>query len=73
MTTVETNSARTGDLVQVVGHRGSDAPQSGQIVEILGDPAHPQLRVRWEDDHESLLYPGTDIVVVRPESSLGNI
>ena len=73
MTTVKTNSARTGDLVQVVGHRGGDDPQSGQIVEVLGDPAHPHLRVRWEDDHESILYPGTDIVIVRPERSLGSV
>ena len=73
MTTVNTNAARTGDLVQVVGHRGGEDPQSGQITQVLGDPAHPRLRVGWEDDHESLLYPGTDIVVVRLERSLSSI
>jgi hypothetical protein len=65
MTKVTSAAARVGDRVEVVGHRVGDAPRNGEIVEVLGNPQHPHFRVRWEDDHASLLYPGADIVVTR--------
>ena len=65
---VKNDSARAGDLVQVVGHRVGDAARSGRIVEVISGQARPHLRVLWEDDHVSLLYPGPDIVVTRPAS-----
>lgn len=67
MTIVRTSAARPGDLVEVTGHRVGDAARSGEIVEVVGGTARPHFRVRWEDDHESLLYPGPDIVVMRAE------
>ena len=51
----------TGDLVEVVGHSVGDAPRSGEILEVLGDPSHPHFRVRWEDGHETTLFPGSDL------------
>lgn len=57
---------RPGDLVEIVGHRVGDAPRNGEILEVLGDPVHPHFRVRWEDDHVSLLFPGADVIVTTP-------
>jgi hypothetical protein len=54
-----------GDRVEVAGHRVGDAPRNGEIVEVLGAAPHQHFRVRWEDDHVTLLYPGTDVVIVR--------
>ncbi|HVC88760.1 MAG TPA: DUF1918 domain-containing protein [Gaiellaceae bacterium] len=65
MSKVTTHAARVGDHVEIVGHRVGDAPRSGEIVEVLGEPAHPHFRVRWEDTHVSLLYPSSDIEVSR--------
>jgi hypothetical protein len=54
--TVTTATARVGDAVEVKGLPGKPAKQ-GQIVEVLGSGEHIHFRVRWDDEHESLLYP----------------
>jgi hypothetical protein len=56
---------RPGDYVEVVGHRVGDAPRTGEIVEVLGEETHRHYRIRWEDGHLSLLFPGADVVVRR--------
>ncbi len=56
---VATTAARVGDAVEVKGLPGKPAKQ-GQIVEVLGAGEHVHFRVRWEDEHESLLFPTTE-------------
>jgi hypothetical protein len=53
---VTTTEARVGDAVEVKGLSGNPAKR-GQIVEVLGAAEHVHFRVRWEDEHESLLFP----------------
>lgn len=57
--------ARAGDMVEVVGHRVPDVPRLGKILEVHGAASRPSLLVEWEDGHESLLYPGSDVAVLR--------
>jgi hypothetical protein len=57
--TVTTAAACVGDAVEVKGLPGNPAKR-GQIVELLGAGKHVHFRVRWEDKHESLLFPATD-------------
>lgn len=54
---------QSGDYLEIVGHRVGDAPRSGEILEVLGSEERPHYRVRWEDGHVSVLYPGKDVVV----------
>jgi hypothetical protein len=54
--TVTTTAARNGDTVEVNGLPGRP-PKRGEIVEVLGEGEHVHFRVRWDDQHESLLYP----------------
>jgi hypothetical protein len=35
----------------------------GELLQVLGTPAHPHYLVRWEDGHESVLYPGEDTMI----------
>jgi hypothetical protein len=56
-----------GDVVAVDGRRVGDPGRLGEILETGGDPGHEHLRVRWEDGHESILYPGDD-VRIQPKS-----
>jgi len=35
----------------------------GQIVELLGHDAHEHYRVRWDEQHESILYPADGIII----------
>jgi rRNA processing protein Gar1 len=52
-----------GDVVEVSGRRVRDAGRSGVIREVLGPEEHPHYVVRWEDGHESVLYPGEGTTV----------
>jgi Domain of unknown function (DUF1918) len=68
MQQVTLGDARPGDVIDVVGHRVEEAPRSGEILEVLSSP-HPSFRIKWEDGHVSVLYPGSDVVVSRSQQS----
>ncbi len=52
--------AETGDRVVVETAR-LDAPRrSGEVLEVLGAGAERHYRVRWQDGHESIYFPGPD-------------
>ncbi len=54
---------QVGDLVQTRDIHGQ-APRRGEIVEVLGEGAHERFRVRWDEQHESILYPADGVVIV---------
>src|SRR5579862_9913657 len=58
MATTREVEVLAGDVVEVSGRRVGDPGRLGEIVEVLGTPKHRHYLVRWEDDHESVLYPG---------------
>jgi hypothetical protein len=68
--TVTTTAARVGDSVEVNGLPGKPA-KHGRIVEVLGGGGHLHLRVRWDDQHESLLYPTEGATIVHPAAHRG--
>jgi len=63
VTTKESTRAKPGDAVVIAGHAVGETPRLGEIVEVLGGAEHEHYRVRWEDEHESIFYPGTDAVI----------
>jgi Domain of unknown function (DUF1918) len=65
MATGEARGVSSGDVVAVVGRHVGDPGRTGEIVEVLGDEVHPHYRVRWEDGHESILYPGEGVTIRR--------
>jgi hypothetical protein len=69
MTKATTPAPAVGDHVEIVGHKVGDAPRSGEIVEVLGSAPNQHFRVRWEDSHVSLLYPGSDVEIVHQRAS----
>jgi hypothetical protein len=64
-TVTTTAAARVGDSVEVTGLPGKP-PKRGQILEVLGAGEHVHFRVRWDEQHESLLYPTEGATVVHP-------
>lgn len=58
------SDARVGDSVEARGLYGQP-PRRGEIIELLGHGPHERYRVRWDEQHESILYPA-DGVVIRP-------
>lgn len=59
--------AKPGDVVVVHGHTTGDPGRTGVIVEVLGSGEREHFRVRWDEEHESLYWPGSD-ATVRPLS-----
>jgi hypothetical protein len=55
--------ARVGDWIEARGVYGQP-PRRGQIIELLGRNRHERYRVRWDEKHESILYPADGVVVV---------
>ena len=55
--------AALGDRLVVKGHYVGDQARDGEIIAILGEDGAPPYVVRWEDGHESRVYPGSDVHV----------
>ncbi len=55
--------AHVGDWIEVRGLYGQPS-RRGQIVELLGRDRHERYRVRWDEKHESILYPADGVVIV---------
>ena len=60
-----TSSAHVGDSIEARGLHGEPS-RRGQIVELLGQGEHEHYRVRWDEQHESILYPA-DGVIITPQ------
>lgn len=56
--------ARVGDWLEARGIHGEPA-RRGKIVEVLGQPGHEHYRVRWDEQHESIVFPADGVSVVR--------
>jgi hypothetical protein len=63
--TVTTQAARIGDSIEVNGLPGRPV-RRGQIIDVLGVGEHVHFRVRWDEKHESLLYPTEGATIVHP-------
>jgi hypothetical protein len=61
--TVAGDPVTAGDVIEITGHSVGDAPRSAEVIEVIGTGEREHYRVRWEDGHESVLYPGEDAVV----------
>ena len=56
-------TAEAGDVVVVHGHSTGKPERTGVILEVLGVPGHEHYRVRWDEEHESLFWLGSDATV----------
>lgn len=62
----QTSNWKPGDVLIVEGRRVGDIPREGEILEVLGESAHPHFSVRWDDGHESILYPAENVTLRHP-------
>lgn len=56
--------ARAGDWLETRGIHG-EPPRRGEILEVLGKPGHERFRVRWDEQHESIVFPADGVSVIR--------
>ncbi|ASU82913.1 DUF1918 domain-containing protein [Nocardiopsis gilva YIM 90087] len=55
--------ATVGDRVHIKGRVVGMKEHVGEIVEVRGAEGEPPYRVRFDDGHESLIFPGPDCIV----------
>jgi hypothetical protein len=59
----KTPNTSVGAVIEVHEHRLGEKPRTGEILEVLGESGHEHYRVRWDDGHESIFYPGGDATI----------
>jgi len=57
--------AAQGDRITVLGKTVGSHDRHGEIIEVRGPDGAPPYQVRFDDGHESVLFPGGDFVVDR--------
>jgi Domain of unknown function (DUF1918) len=57
------NGARVGDWIEARGLSGQ-SPRRGEIVEVIGGDHHRRYRVRWDEKHESIVYPADGVIII---------
>jgi hypothetical protein len=60
--------AVVGDRLHVHGKIVGQTDRMGKILEVHGTSGGPPYLVRFEDGHESLVFPGPDAVIEHPAS-----
>ncbi|NMH97620.1 DUF1918 domain-containing protein [Pseudonocardia acidicola] len=62
--------AQVGDEIVIATTTLDQPPRRGEVLEVLGVADMCHYRVRWQDGHESIYYPGPDSHVV-PREQVG--
>lgn len=52
--------AAPGDRIVIRGKTVESADRHGEVIEVRGDSGAPPYFVRFDDGHESVVFPGTD-------------
>ena len=55
--------AQVGDRLHVRGHKVGHHDRLGEVLEVRGENGAPPYLIRFDDGHESLVFPGADCVV----------
>jgi hypothetical protein len=55
--------AKAGDHIVVQTTKLDQARRHGDVLEVLGGGDSEHYRVRWQDGHESIYFPGPDAQV----------
>ena len=55
-----------GDVIVIETTTLDAQRRQGHVMEVLGDGEREHYRVRWQDGHESIYFPGPDAHVVPP-------
>jgi len=71
MATKKMTRAHVSDWVEARGLPGQPS-RRGQIVGLLGRTGHEHYRVRWDEQHESIVYPADGVTITRtPDAPSG--
>lgn len=58
--------AHAGDRIIIESRKVGGGRKSGEVVEVISGASGAHYRVRWDDGHESIMYPSSDATVEAP-------
>jgi Domain of unknown function (DUF1918) len=58
-----TSGTHVGDWIEARGRYGQP-PRRGQIIGLVGRGRHERYRVRWDEKHESIVYPADGVLII---------
>jgi len=58
-----TRDVTAGTVIMVHQHSVGGPQRLAEVLEVIGNQEHRRYRVRWEDGHESIFFPGSDAVI----------
>jgi len=61
-----------GTVISVHQHRVGGQHRLAEVLEVIGGTGHRRYRVRWDDGHESIFFPGEDAVMERVTTASGH-
>jgi Domain of unknown function (DUF1918) len=61
--------ASVGERLVIHGKQVGQPDRRGEILEVRGDNGGPPFLVKFDDGHETLLYPGADCELERQHQS----
>jgi len=61
-------NGNVGDEIVVEGRTLGDPRRTGEVLEVLHFGGVTHYRVRWDDGHESVYFPGPDAHTLPPSS-----
>jgi hypothetical protein len=56
-------TAKQGDRIIIHGRTVGAVDRHGEILEVRGTDGAPPYAVRFDDGHETLIFPGTDFMI----------
>ena len=65
-----TGTAGIGDQIEARGLHGRPS-RRGKVVELLGCAGHEHYRVRWDDQHESIVYQSDGVIIAARATGRG--
>jgi uncharacterized protein DUF1918 len=65
-----TGAAEVGDQIEAHGLHGQPS-RRGTVVELLGSAGHRHYRVRWDQQHESIVYPSDGVIITERATGRG--
>jgi len=66
MSVTDAIGVQVGDIVETGRRRVGETSRGGEVLEVLDGDDRPHYRVRWQDGHESILYPGEGVTFRHP-------
>jgi hypothetical protein len=58
--------ATVGDVIVIEGAVVDHPRRRGEVLEVVDSSGTQRYRVRWDDGHESVYFPGPDARVLEP-------